>query len=710
MTIAAGKIPAAHFIHSKKSTMAKITKISYTHKPTDNSVYQFFIYSEGFDPKKETLIFKISYNFYYPVYNQDTNRHYLEVSKNDFDFEQGKTFSDRMVRLYCYEFQKDATNYVATGSIKVYKSTVSVSYWGFSNLVSASVTADKPWIKGLTITSVLGPYQDNKPVTKIDLSKPVKYAALTNKSGLHPGQLLAAQWSYSINGGEKARFSTKVEWSRDSESNKIIMQFQPVKEWENKEIKVYAYFSSPSEQVASKAPGFIKSTASNNPKTVKGTASSPQLIWGNKVSIDFERKVLQICKDLWGDERKFEMANGLMAVMKVETWGSFKAHHLEGEINSRNVSTLTIEHFHKNDDPKSSRAVGLIQFTQDALEGMKEFPKSTPQTKGTLERYNALNKLKLQYAKMGELNQLDKVKKYLSASANRITTPSEIYLQVFAPIGIGKPGDYVLYKKDGAGYENNSSMDTNPKDPSNKGITRDELLARYWKSYKEGMNNKKGENAKPETNTTDNKEENNEPKDANLYKIDLNKLTCTRINIIDKKDFKFEIYKDDKLLKTYIAIANKHGFVKFPETGPNWGRYGTRDAGKTDGDNWATSGMYAAVLAFFYSLKDAGINETLYYNDISAFDGVTNLGHETHRTGKDIDIRYPGCTNKSGSQYWTVSRDHYGSQKKMDEKMGIIYSLAVKLDMTNNYHHKTFPNTRNKAFSVHQDHFHLGLK
>lgn len=693
--------------------MAKITKISYTHKPTNNSVYQFFIYSEGFDPKKETLIFKISYNFYYPVFNVETKRHYLEVTKSEFDFEQGKTSSDKMVRLYCYNFLGDTTNYVATGSIKVYKSTApSVSYWGFSSLTSASITADKPWIKGLTIASVLGPYQDNKLVTKIDLSKPVKYAALTNKSSLQPGQLLAAQWSYSINGGEKAKFSSKTEWSRDSETNKIIIQLQPSKEWEHKEIKVYAYFNSPSEQVASKAYCFIPSASGSSPKTVKSTEDSPQLIWGNKVSIEFEKKVLQICQDLWGDKRKYEMANGLMAVMKVETWGSFKAQHLEGESTSRDVNTLTIKNFWKENNPKSSRAVGLIQFTQDALTAMGEFPKSTPQNKGTQERYDALNNLKLEYAKMGDLKQLDKVKKYLTPSRELIKTPEEIYVKVFAPIGLGKPGDYILYEKDGDGYANNKSMDANKEDPSNKGITRDELLARYWKSYKEGLNNKKGKSAKPETNQdkTDEIEENNDPKDINLYKIDLNKTTCTRISTVAKKDFKFEIYKDDKLIKTYIATPNKHGFVKFPETGPNWARYGTRDSNLTDGDNWATSDMYAAVLAFFYSLKAIGITETLYYNDLSAFDGVTNLGHETHKTGKDIDIRYPGCTNKAGSQYWTVSRDYYGSQKIMDEKMTLIYSLAVKLNMTNNYHYKTFPNTRNKAFSVHKDHFHLGLK
>ena len=115
--------------------MARITKIQHTSKPASNGKYQFKIFNEGFDPKKQTLIFKISFKFYYPVFNTETNEHYIEVSKSDFDFDSGKTSSDRMVRLFCYDFQADATNYVATGNIKIYKSSApSVSYWSYSAL------------------------------------------------------------------------------------------------------------------------------------------------------------------------------------------------------------------------------------------------------------------------------------------------------------------------------------------------------------------------------------------------------------------------------------------------------------------------------------------------------------------------------------------------------------------------------------------------
>ncbi|REC63677.1 hypothetical protein DRF65_02890 [Chryseobacterium pennae] len=209
------------------------------------------------------------------------------------------------------------------------------------------------------------------------------------------------------------------------------------------------------------------------------------LIWGGKVSCEFRKKVVQICSELWGESRKMEMANGLMAVMKVETWGSFKAHHREGYKSANdNPKELTISSFHK-ESAKSSRAVGLIQFTQDALEGMGEFPKSTTATKGTQLRYDNLNKLKLSYAQMGEIKQLDKVKKYFEPAKNKIKTPEDIYLQVFAPDGVGKNDNYLLYSKGTDEYTNNRSVDKN-----DDGIQRKEILERYYDSKNEGGNYK----------------------------------------------------------------------------------------------------------------------------------------------------------------------------------------------------------------------------
>lgn len=81
------------------------------------------------------------------------------------------------------------------------------------------------------------------------------------------------------------------------------------------------------------------------------------LIWGEMVSCDFRNKVVQICSELWGPDRKIEMANGLMAVIKVETGGTFKAHQIMGktlqEVNSHKKDDFYLI---KNDGTKTSRA------------------------------------------------------------------------------------------------------------------------------------------------------------------------------------------------------------------------------------------------------------------------------------------------------------------------------------------------------------------
>lgn len=236
-----------------------------------------------------------------------------------------------------------------------------------------------------------------------------------------------------------------------------------------------------------KSPAMVKSVPEQKtPTTCVCKEQYKDLVWGGKVSCEFRKKVVQICAELWGESRKMEMASGLMAVMKVETWGSFKAHHREGYKNANdNPKDLTVSSFHKNGNTKSSRAVGLIQFTQDALEGMGEFPKSTPSTKGTQTRYDALNNLKLSYAQMGEIKQLDKVKKYFESAKNKIKSPEDIYLHVFAPKGVGQKDDFLLYQKGTTEYNNNKSVDKN-----NDGIQRKEILARFYESKKEGINNK----------------------------------------------------------------------------------------------------------------------------------------------------------------------------------------------------------------------------
>ncbi|SMO90879.1 Peptidase family M23 [Chryseobacterium rhizoplanae] len=222
------------------------------------------------------------------------------------------------------------------------------------------------------------------------------------------------------------------------------------------------------------------------------------LIWGGKVSCEFRKKVVQICAELWGENRKMEMANGLMAVMNVETSGSFKAQQLEGWNSTKDPKKMTIKDFWKEGNRKSSRAIGLIQFTQDALQNnLKEY-KSNPKL-SVEERFDELNKLKLEYAQMGEIKQLDKVKKYFEPQKNNIKSPEDIYLSVFAPIGVGKSDDFILYQKNDNPQNNkektsnknyNANKSVDEENNNDKKIQRREILGRYNISFSRGSGNK----------------------------------------------------------------------------------------------------------------------------------------------------------------------------------------------------------------------------
>ena len=211
------------------------------------------------------------------------------------------------------------------------------------------------------------------------------------------------------------------------------------------------------------------------------------LIWGAKVSCEFRKKVVKICKELWGESRKIDMANGLMAVMKVETSGTFSPSKIElkptGKYRPNGQPKKDYRGLNREEilllDENFSGAVGLIQFTSIAIQDLNK-------------KYSiSLTKRKL--ALMTNVEQLDYVEKYfrLFDRYKKVKSPEDIYLIVFAPIGVGKDDDYVLYDKDTTKkeYEWNESVDK--KDGNNDGkIQRREILNRYYNSVKEGKGKK----------------------------------------------------------------------------------------------------------------------------------------------------------------------------------------------------------------------------
>lgn len=186
------------------------------------------------------------------------------------------------------------------------------------------------------------------------------------------------------------------------------------------------------------------------------------LIWGNKVSCEFRKKVVGICKELWPNNWK-NTANNLMAVMAWETGESF----------SPSIK-----------NPNSS-ATGLIQFMKNTAEDL-----------GTTVE---------DLAKMTALEQLDYVRKYFYPQRNKKLEFVDFYLQVLFPASMGKPDEHVVFSKDGKGldkndknyslrikaYPVNKGFDTNPKYGNNDGmVTKAEIKKGIQKYIDKGKINK----------------------------------------------------------------------------------------------------------------------------------------------------------------------------------------------------------------------------
>lgn len=267
-------------------------------------------------------------------------------------------------------------------------------------------------------------------------------------------------------------------------------------DWVEEAFKINPIFlPDPMEFTNSVMKIFVPDKEDEKKKVTTCDCREYDLIWGNKVSCDFRKKVVEISKSLWPNNYK-QMANGLMAVMKVETSETFSPSKIElvNYVDSngkkrKKYEGLSKEAINKLDD-NFNGAVGLIQFTKDAID--------------SLNKENSLSLTKKKLALMTDLDQLEYVKKYfmLYNWHKKLLSPEDIYLQVFAPIGIAKKGSYVLYEKhekpetekqkvSNRNYEANKSVDE--ENNNDQKIQRSEILGRYRISFAEGLLKKEKE-------------------------------------------------------------------------------------------------------------------------------------------------------------------------------------------------------------------------
>lgn len=193
-----------------------------------------------------------------------------------------------------------------------------------------------------------------------------------------------------------------------------------------------------------KSPQYKKSAAKVNALPKKQEEKNEQgkcickelykdLVWGEKVSCEFRKKVIKIAKELWPNNY-MNMASELMICMAVETGERFSPSY--GYPN----------------------ATGLIQFTGSAISDMNR------------TGYNGGKKIDKIYLKsLTAEKQLDYVKLYFQMWMihynKTINNALDMYLTIWCPAATGKDDSYVCYseEKDKADdvtyYEDNKSIE-----------------------------------------------------------------------------------------------------------------------------------------------------------------------------------------------------------------------------------------------------------
>ncbi|HSP78550.1 MAG TPA: hypothetical protein VLQ93_08485, partial [Myxococcaceae bacterium] len=173
-----------------------------------------------------------------------------------------------------------------------------------------------------------------------------------------------------------------------------------------------------------------------SPRRLEGT-----MVWGQKVSADFRKKVLAICDHLKVNP------DHLMACMAFETGRTFSA-------SKQNAA--------------GKRAYGLIQFT-DA--GAKELGKT-------------VDELRV----MSEIEQLDYVQEYMDRcikSRGPLETLSDVYMAILCPAAVGKPETYWCYSLAHSpdAYKANARLDKGKKGY----ITKADATVKVEEQYRDGQ-------------------------------------------------------------------------------------------------------------------------------------------------------------------------------------------------------------------------------
>jgi hypothetical protein len=402
----------------------------------------------------------------------------------------------------------------------------------------------------------------------------------------------------------------------------------------------------------------------------KLNADNLGMIWGGKVTPEFRIKVVEICKELWGEEQKFEMANQLMICMNVETNGKFTAK--VGYLN----------------------ATGLIQFTETAIADMNGMQmQKNGSVKPTGPRYTGpdyKNKLltKSDLKDMTEIRQLDFVKLYFKMHMERykrtINNAEDMYMAIFAPIGVGKKGSEVLYDKSISlkNYKANKSADGDHfdetehriKDGDKDGkITKDEMTPRIKESIYLGR----------------------------MYSIDIDETKKVEVVLAEK------IIKEKKItfssIHPYLSTNDKANADDNIKDAAKGNKVYTSEYGDARGKQVSLS---VGVLYVLHELSKK------YTFNVSEVTGGDHSSKSKHYDGMAMDIN---IINDKHVDYINYNEDFYTNFIKEVRKMGAVnvfhpyWSSKVqdRLDTEVNRKFSIKNYTKFTPKSDHKDHIHI---
>lgn len=434
------------------------------------------------------------------------------------------------------------------------------------------------------------------------------------------------------------------------------------------------------------------------------------LVWGNKVSCEFRKKVVKICAELWGESRKMEMANELMSCMALETQHSFSSS--TGYPN----------------------ATGLVQFTNGkygAITAMNE------------TGYNGGKNITKEYLKsLTSVEQLDYVKLYfkmwIQKYKKNIKDSLDMYMTIWCPSAVGQLDSFVCYskerdKKNGNDfYEKNKSAeyeyyDENEKviiarlkkdsNKANGEITKGELRPRlkYWKEL--GINNK---------NKTFSCVNSNEDVIINEEIVDTGYYiyrdgSIKYIQATKSINYYVQTKKGSNEFKKISTLdKNDFGVVKFPSSGQGFNRYGGIDKGGKskvetvgEGDHYLKPETAAALFGIINEINDD--KWEIHFGDMSSSNGSdpwqlgskhhAGHGHLGKQSGQNIDFRY---LNKSGISFHGLNTSNNFDKDKNQK----LYAIANKYGFQKNYASGMSEYRKygvNPNVGGHYDHGHLGL-